>query len=159
MTTPSVEKLRKKYYAGDTSLEEERLLKQLLLAPDAPDDWKEEGVMMQQLSEPITTVPPAGFEYRLLKRLEKEQGWSAKKSHSKTALPLLRRMALTTAIAASIVGILFAINYYAQPALTVYRDTCQNPQEAKEEVENALLLVATTLSFDDLEDELGGPCE
>ena len=159
MTTPSVEELRKKYYAGDTSLEEERLLKQLLLAPDAPDDWKEEGVMMQQLSEPITTVPPAGFEYRLLKRLEKEQGWSAKKSHSKTALPLLRRVALTTAIAASLVGIFFAIDFYSRPALTVYEDTCQNAESAEAEVENALLFVASALAFDDMNDELGGPCE
>ena len=158
MTTPSVEELRNKYYAGDASLEEERLLKQLLLAPDAPEEWKQEGEMMELLSTPSEVVPPAGFEYRLLKRLEKEQGWQTTKSHS-TSLSLFKRLVITTAIAASLVGVFFVLNESSKSNLTVYVDTCQNPQEAEAEVESALLLVANTLCFEDLNDELGGPCE
>lgn len=158
MTTPSVEELRNKYYAGDASLEEERLLKQLLLAPDAPEEWKQEGEMMELLSMPPEAIPPAGFERRLLKRLKRESGWQAPTERPK-ALPLFKRIALTTVVAASMVGIFFALNYYSQPRLTIYKDTCQNAEEVAAGIENALLLVANTLSFDELDDDLGEPCE
>ena len=158
MTTPSVEELRNKYYAGDASLEEERLLKQLLLAPDAPEEWKQEGEMMELLSMPPEAIPPTGFERRLLKRLKQEPGWNAATPHSKV-LPLFKRIALTSVVAASMVGIFFALNYYTQPRLTIYKDTCQNAEEVAAGIENALLLVANTLSFDELDDDLGEPCE
>lgn len=158
MTTPSVEELRNKYYAGDASLEEERLLKQLLLAPDAPDEWKQEGKMMELMSTPPEVVPPADFERRLLKRLKQEPGWEASTPRSKV-LPLFKRIALTSVVAASLAGLFFALNYYSQPRLTIYQDTCQNVEEVEAGIENALMLVANTLSFDDLDDELGEPCE
>ena len=74
-------------------------------------------------------------------------------------LPLFKRIALTSVVAASLAGLFFALNYYTQPRLTIYQDTCQNVEEVEAGIENALMLVANTLSFDDLDDELGGPCE
>ena len=158
MITLSAEELRNKYYAGDASLVEEKQLLELLLAPDAPDEWKAEGQLLQQLRTPAPAVPPKGFERRLLKRLEQEPDWQAPRSLT-VSLPLFKRVALTTAIAASLVGLFFAIDFYSRPALTVYEDTCQNAESAEAEVENALLFVASALAFDDMNDELGGPCE
>ena len=158
MITLSAEELRNKYYAGDASLVEEKQLLELLLAPDAPDEWKAEGLLLQQLRTPAPAVPPKGFERRLLKRLEQEPDWQAPRSRT-VSLPLVKRVALTTAIAASLVGLFFAIDFYSRPALTVYEDTCQNAESAEAEVENALLFVASALAFDDMNDELGGPCE
>jgi hypothetical protein len=158
MITLSAEELRNKYYAGDASLVEEKQLLELLLAPNAPDEWKAEGQLLQQLRTPALAVPPKGFERRLLKRLEQEPDWQAPHART-TVLPFLKRLVITTAIAASLVGIFFAIDFYSKPALTVYEDTCQNAEAAEMEVENALLFVASTLAFDDMNDELGGPCE
>ena len=158
MTSPDISTLRNKYYAGDASLVEEKQLLELLLAPDAPDEWKAEGQLLQQLRTPAPAVPPKGFERRLLKRLEQEPDWQAPRSRT-ASLPLFKRVTLTTAIAASLVGLFFAIDFYSRPALTVYEDTCQNAESAEAEVENALLFVASALAFDDMNDELGGPCE
>ena len=158
MTTSNISELRKKYYAGDASLEEEKLLQELLLVPDAPEEWKQEGEIIALMSTPPQVVPPKGFERRLLKRLEQEPDWQAPRSRT-ASLPFFKRVALTTAIAASLVGLFFAIDFYSRPALTVYEDTCQNAESAEAEVENALLFVASALAFDDMNDELGGPCE
>ena len=158
MTTPSVEELRTKYYAGDASLMEEKQLLELLLAPDAPEEWQAEGRLLQQLHKPAPAVPPKGFERRLLKRLEREADWQAPNTHSSTRT-FLKRLTYITAIAASMAGLFFALDFYAPPTLTVYEDTCQNAETAEVEVENALLFVASTLAFDDLNDDLGGPCE
>ena len=158
MITPSVEELRNKYYAGDASLMEEKQLLALLLAPDAPKEWQAEGRLLQQLRRPAPAVPPKGFERRLLKRLEQEADWQTPDAPSPTRL-LLKRLTFATAIAASAAGLFFALDFYTPPTLTVYEDTCQNAEAAEVEVENALLFVANTLAFDDINDELGGPCE
>ena len=158
MITLSVEELRNKYYAGDASLVEEKQLLELLLAPDAPDEWKAEGQLLQQLRTPTPAVPPTGFERRLLKRLEQEPDWQAPRSRT-ASLPLFKHLGLATAIAASLAGIFFAVNHYSSPALTVYEDTCLNAEAAEAEVENALLFVASALAFDDMNDELGEACE
>lgn len=158
MTTPSVEELRNKYYAGDASLMEEKQLLEMLLAPDAPEEWQAEGRLLQQLRRPAPAVPPKGFERRLLKRLEQEAEWQMPNAPSTTRL-LLKRLTFATAIAASAAGLFFALDFYTPPTLTVYEDTCQNAEAAEVEVENALLFVANTLAFDDINDELGGPCE
>lgn len=158
MTTSNISELRKKYYAGDASLAEEKLLQELLLAPDAPEEWKQEGEIIARMSTPPSVVPPTGFERRLLKRLEQEPDWQAPRSRT-ASLPLFKHLGLATAIAASLAGIFFAVNHYSSPALTVYEDTCLNAEAAEAEVENALLFVASALAFDDMNDELGGPCE
>lgn len=158
MTTPSVEELRNKYYVGDASLMEEKQLLEMLLAPDAPEEWQAEGRLLQQLRRPVPAVPPKGFERRLLKRLEQEADWQTPNAPSPTRL-LLKRLTFATAIAASAAGLFFALDFYTPPTLTVYEDTCQNAEAAEVEVENALLFVANTLAFDDLNDDLGGPCE
>ena len=110
MTSPDISTLRNKYYAGDASLVEEKQLLELLLAPDAPDEWKAEGQLLQQLRTPPPAVPPKGFERRLLKRLEQEPDWQAPRSRT-TSLPFFKRVTLTTAIAASLVGLFFAIDF------------------------------------------------
>lgn len=46
-----------------------------------------------------------------------------------------------------------------EPEYTVYSDTCHTAEEAKVEIENALLLVANTLILSDVADDLGGPCD
>ena len=158
MTTSNISELRKKYYAGDASLAEEKLLQELLLAPDAPEEWKQEGEIIARMSTPPPVVPPAGFERRLLKRLEQEPDWQAPRSRT-ASLPLFKHLGLATAIAASLAGIFFAVNHYSSPALTVYEDTCLNAEAAEAEVENALLFVASALAFDDMNDELGEACE
>lgn len=158
MTTSNISELRKKYYAGDASLAEEKLLQELLLAPDAPEEWKQEGEIIARMSTPPSVVPPVGFERRLLKRLEQEPDWQAPRSRT-ASLPLVKHLGLATAIAASLAGIFFAVNHYSSPALTVYEDTCLNAEAAEAEVENALLFVASALAFDDMNDELGEACE
>ena len=158
MITSNISELRKKYYAGDASLAEEKLLQELLLAPDAPEEWKQEGEIIALMSTPPQVVPPAGFERRLLKRLEQEPDWQAPRSRT-ASLPLFKHLGLATAIAASLAGIFFAVNHYSSPALTVYEDTCLNAEAAEVEVENALLFVASALAFDDMNDELGEACE
>jgi hypothetical protein len=158
MTTSNISELRKKYYAGDASLAEEKQLQELLLAPDAPEEWKQEGEIIARMSTPPSVVPPAGFERRLLKRLEQEPDWQAPRSRT-ASLPLFKHLGLATAIAASLAGIFFAVNHYSSPALTVYEDTCLNAEAAEAEVENALLFVASALAFDDMNDELGEACE
>ncbi len=158
MTTSNISELRKKYYAGDASLAEEKLLQELLLASDAPEEWKQEGEIIARMSTPPPVVPPAGFERRLLKRLEQEPDWQAPRSRT-ASLPFFKHLGLATAIAASLAGIFFAVNHYSSPALTVYEDTCLNAEAAEAEVENALLFVASALAFDDMNDELGEACE
>ena len=101
MTTSNISELRKKYYAGDASLAEEKLLQELLLAPDAPEEWKQEGEIIARMSTPPQVVPPTGFERRLLKRLEQEPDWQAPRSRT-ASLPLFKHLGLATAIAASL---------------------------------------------------------
>lgn len=158
MKTPSIDELRKKYYDGDASLEEEKLLKQLLQAPDAPSEWKEEGELMDLMSMPIEVVPPTGFERRIMERLEREYRKSSAAPHS-FPLRSLRPWLYASTVAASLVASIFIIEYSVEPEYTVYTDTCQNAEAAKAEIEDALILVAKTLTFHDIEEDIGGPCE
>jgi hypothetical protein len=158
MKTPTIDELRKKYYDGDASLEEERLLKRLLQAPDAPPEWKEEAELMEILSTPPEVVPPAGFERRILERLQREPGFNAEVQPTPVKR-IFRPWVYATAVAAAMMGFVFIMQRNMEPEFTVYSDTCHTAEEAKAEIENALLLVANTLILGDVADDLGGPCD
>ncbi len=158
MTTQLVSSLRNKYYAGDASLEEEKLLKQLLEAPDAPAEWKAEAELMELLSTPPEVAPPAGFERRILERLQREPSFNTEVRPT-LVKRIFRPWVYATAVAAAMMGFVFIIQRNMEPEFTVYADTCHTAEEARTEIENALLLVANTLILDDVEDDLGGPCD
>lgn len=158
MKTPSIDELRKKYYDGDASLEEERMLKRLLQAPDAPPEWKEEAELMEILSTPPEVVPPAGFERRIVERLQREPGFNAEVKPTPVKR-FFRPWVYATAVAAAMMGFVFIIQRNMEPEFTVYADTCHTAEEARTEIENALLLVANTLILGDVADDLGEPCD
>lgn len=158
MNRTSISALRKKYYEGDASLEEEKRLMEMLLADDAPSDWKKEGELMRQMSTPPSAVPPAGFEHRLIQRLQQEAGWHKAASLTSSSFRL-QWWSITTILAASLTGITFFTLKPSDAQPTVYEDTCLSTAEAEAEVENTLFMLADLLVLSEMDDELGAPCE
>lgn len=152
LTHTSATTLLEKFYNGQTTLSEERLLHSYLTADDCPEDLLADRQVFLSLAAMDRVDIPEGLASRMAAGLD---------AHTrKRRIRTLRRRMLPIGVAAAVAALLIAIPLLHHPAPSVYKDTCSSPREAAVEVQQALDCVSTSLAmgFTTDEDELGPPC-
>lgn len=147
MKTEELKTLLERYYRGETTLPEERELKNLFLQNDVPEELEDDRETFLFLSSlpQQETAPPAGLEERLSKSIDRWETAGMRPPHPKADKPALRRMKWYTGIAAALL-IAAGTGLYALKTADRPRDTFDNPQLAYAEAQQALQLFATALN-------------
>ncbi len=142
--------LREKFYAGTSTLSDERLLLEYLRSGSCPLSWQADRQVLEALVALPETETPAGLEKRIAARLSRQV--------------VLRRRTLwrklgAAGIAATIAALSFGLYLGGRNRGTVYADTCGTPQQAAYETRDVLFYVSEQLNMGvGAEDNLGGPC-
>lgn len=147
MKTEELKELLQRYYRGETTLPEERTLKNFFLQDHLPEELKAERetfLFLSTLSNREADLPK-GLEERLSRSIRRWEERDARQSRLKVRKPKARLTAWYTGIAAALL-IAFGTGLYVLKATDQPRDTFDNPQLAYAEAERALQLFATTLN-------------
>jgi len=150
MNLEQARRLRKKFYDGTSTPDEERRLRELVLSPDCPPGWEAERFLLCAADALPDTLPvPEGLERRIAGKL------SAAPRHR---LSLWKKIVFPTGVAAAAVGIAFLLTG-RHPAPTVYADTYKTPREAANGTYETLLFISEQFNLGTSEEALGGPCD
>lgn len=139
MKLQEAQTIRRKFYEGSSTPEEEQAWREWLNANDCPQGWEADREVLNALSTPDAVALPEGFEQRWLNRWEQEQRNTARPStQRKTRVRKLYRwpMYLATGIAAALV-VVCGLWAYERLRPSVYRDTCTSPEQALAEINQA----------------------
>lgn len=143
--------LLEKFYAGTSTLSEERRLLDYLCSAGCPPSLQADRKVLEALADLPEAEVPDGLQTRIISRLS-SQTIIRRKS-------IWKRFVATTGIAASVAIICFGLFFNKQSHATVYTDTCSNPHQAACETREVLLYVSQQLNTCAMaEDDLGGPC-
>lgn len=139
MNSRQIEIILERYFSGDTSLEDEKVLKEFFQAKDIPAhlvSLKEqfEFFSAEKEKEPLN----ASFDDKIIELINQEENQSTKRT---------RRIYLymATGIAASIL-IIMSLFFQFDPFSKRIKETFSDPQLAFNETKRALLMVSQTLN-------------
>ncbi len=148
--------LREKFYAGTSTVSEERRLLDFLRSESCPPAWQADRAVLEPLvalPETECSSPPLGLETRIAARLA--QHAAPRKHH----YLLWRRLGAVAGIAATMTALFLGLHFSGGTPPTVYSDTCCTPQQAASETRDMLFYVSEQLNMGvEAEEELGGPC-
>lgn len=136
MKPAEIIQLLTKYYDGDSTFEEERLLKEYFRGPCVPEELLEEQEIFRcysSISNKDVPEPSADFELRILAAIDREE--------KRTAMPGRRRIyvMLSGVAAALLIG---AASYFFFERRPDVRDTYSDPQVAYAEAMKILYSVS-----------------
>jgi len=141
MELKEIKKLLDKFYEGETSLEEETLLKNFLLNSDIPEDMLPDKELFCQIIAEQNSIPENKKLARKINSLIDDQDVKFKKS---------RRISLFYTVSSVAAGIAILVVSYMtvlkRDILPVKNETYDNPQLAYEEVKRTLLFISHNLN-------------
>ena len=135
MNTDDIRILLRRYYDGETSGEEERLIKEFFLKNDVPEDLQADRLMFAELAGGADPEIPSGLDQRISSAIDGR----ARKHRT-------LRMRIFGGIAAMLC-IILGLNAYItryDDAITA-KDTCRSPEEAAVQTERALMAFSKAL--------------
>lgn len=141
MDLQKIEKLLQKYYNGETSLEEEEVLRIFFASRDVPDHLEaEKEVFSYYYSQPCDEAANPGLEEKILNAIRIE-------GSRYRMQPVKKRLYLFTSVAASfliLLGSYFLITGKngIEFSLKKYEDTYESPELAYLETKKTLLLIS-----------------
>lgn len=143
--------LREKFYAGASTVSEERRLLDFLRSENCPPAWQADRAVLEALAALPEAEVPAGLETRIAARLTQH------------AAPrrrfLWRKLGAVAGVAATMTALFLGLHFSGGAPATVYADTCCTPQQAASETRDMLFYVSEQLNMGvEAEEELGGPC-
>lgn len=135
----AIEEILNRYLEGESTLEEEAMLKEYFSQPDLPEDQRE----MKQLFRYLNTAkaesaPDFDVSANLNSIIENE--WKKDTRHR------FRRILAWTGRAAAVLVLFFGIFQYTNKPQSVIKDTYKDPKLAYLETKRALLLVSRTMN-------------
>ena len=142
MTIEQIKSLLSRFYEGQTTPEEERLLAAYLHREDVPEELQEDKQLFLMLAQISDQEMPADIAEEItafvnnLGQMEKEPNLSDSKQRKeiiyrlKTPPKMFYRVAATVAILVAIGGGIIAYQRQTDP----FRDTCKTPEEAAQEI-------------------------
>lgn len=150
MTQEHAAQLLERFYAGTSSVDEERALRDFLTSEACPPAWTADREVVLAMSVPEEVEVPEGLEARIAARLRPRR---------RPHFYLTHRLSAVAGIVAAAAAVFVCIYVWHRPSPTVYADTCTTPQQAAIEVCNTLVYVSEDLARGlESEEELGGPC-
>lgn len=143
--------LREKFYAGTSTVSEERRLLGFLRSESCPLAWQADRAVLEALAALPETEVPAGLETRIAARLTRHTAPRRR--------PLWRRLGAVAGVAATMTALFLGLHFSGNTRATVYADTCCTPQQAASETCEVLFYVSEQLNMGvEAEEDLGGPC-
>lgn len=139
MEREQIKKLLEKYWEGETSLEEEKELKQYFARPDVPEDLQQEGSFFRYLNQQHDNISLEDEEILELLRNEPQ------KNDNQIRLYIEKMVKVAAVILIVAVAIFFIREDYElkkEKMDPVISDTFEDPQKAFEETKKALMLVS-----------------
>ena len=156
MTHEEAVRLRENFYAGLTTPEEEQEWLQWLCSDASSEEWAADREVMLALTVPADVEAPAGFESRIVARLEADT--EQLRRPLAVRRPLWRNLTAVSGMVACFAALVFGAYLWKSSAPTVYEDTCRNSYEAAVETENTLLFLSEQLCYSlETSDDLGMP--
>ena len=150
MNIEQIKSLLSRFYEGQTTPEEERLLAAYLHREDVPEELQEDKQLFLMLAQISDKKMPADIAEEItafvnnLGQMEKEPNLSDSKQRKgiiyrlKTPPKMFYRVAATVAILIAIGGGIIAYQRQTDP----FRDTCKTPEEAAAELHKANAMIA-----------------
>ena len=144
MELTNIRELVEKYWSGDTTLEEEALLRQYLATEEVPADLKKEAALFRyyQAQTRFRNLD-AQFEERITRRIQRKQSphWCI------TYRPIMRVAAAVVMIvvAAMLLKTEWLDTHEETPPLAT-EDTYEDPRLAYEQTKEALLLMSSLMN-------------
>lgn len=130
------------YWQGETTLDDERVLKKFLTGPDVPEEWKDQAAFFQYLEvQQHTSAPDDDEILAMLEGVEPEKNPKGKqiriflKNAGKVA-------AVIFIVAAASVFVYQDYEAKKDQMEPVIADTFEDPQKAFEETKKALMMVS-----------------
>lgn len=136
--------LLKKYWEGETSLEDERLLKAFFSQPgEPPDDLKTAKDLFDYFRDEEKAPAP---QEDLTQKLRKQ--WNNRKETPGKKAPLWRRLTTYAAVLVLLLvpGYFFISRNRNEQLITVQTETFDDPKKAVDETEKALLLLSRNMN-------------
>ncbi len=144
MDYTSIDKLLDKYWAGETSLEEEKLLIHYFSTEDVPEHLSEHQSYFSALSTMQSMKLDNTFDDEILALINK-------RNHKETkTISIFRNPKRWLSVAASVVAILTVgyLGYFNKPAQPTYAlvDSYETPEQAYAQLKSSLLGISSTLN-------------
>lgn len=153
MRSDELERLLDRFYAGESSEQEEELLRKGLLEEEVPDGLSEEKRLFKVLydetcrkKKACETVPP-GLEERLERLIDEKEAEETHFFHRNRHRFGWRRTGSIAATLLLLVGIGYALLRYGGKDNPSPRDTFTDPQEAYEVLQATLMEVSANLNM------------
>lgn len=144
MDLEKVEILLEKYYSGNTSLEEEQLLKDYFKADKIPYNLLPEKDIFNCFShEDIDDLPGKNFEQKLIEIIESEANTNLKKKKTRFLYNTLRIASTITILFVSFIIINKNTNLFNSSGLSEIKD----PEIAFAETKKTLLLISRNMNI------------
>ncbi|HKK77385.1 MAG TPA: hypothetical protein VJ953_20065 [Saprospiraceae bacterium] len=144
MEDKKLNQLLERYFAGESSLEEENQLRTLLQSRDLPEKWLPYQAIFQGLEQEAAITLPSDIEKEILAQIESE---TAPRIRQITWKPLLRYAA---AVAVLLIAITWWTNSLSEPETTAGIDWSkyepETPEEAAKVYRDAILKLSTALN-------------
>ncbi len=143
--------LLEKFYAGTTTLAEERSLQEFLTSPCCPPAMEADREVVMAMSLPAEATVPEGLSGRIT------TGIAARRHRH---YGIFRHITFTVSGISTMAAALIVCFFIShRPASTVYADTCQSPDEAAIAARDILMFVSKNMNQGlEADDDLGEPC-
>ena len=139
MLPNDIEKLLARFYAGETTAEEEQTLKEYFARTDVPPALHADRDMFRQLTEEDLPEVPEGMEERLSAFIDRLEENETERHFHRPVIRWRRQLGM----AAMICLLVSTGVYFLRPAQPpTPKDTCATPEEAQRETEKALSILA-----------------
>ncbi len=138
MNTKKLDQLLEKYYKGDSTLEEEQILRQFFMNSNVPEGYEAEKMIFGYYSEEAGMVEPSvGFEERIMARVDEADNEKKARTRRNRIIPYI-------SVAAGILILTGSYFFFSQKSAPL--DTYSDPRIAYAETMKVLLEVSNKLN-------------
>ena len=138
MDSNKINELLNKYWNGETSLEEEQLLREYFRENEIPEQWKEVGVLFRYFDEnKKKSINDTSFDGVMMNKIQTPRAGKLTKLFYNT-------MRIAAGIAVLMVAIWFVRTEVRKSTPQEVVDTYNDPRLAFEETKKALLMISKT---------------
>lgn len=138
MKEEDIKKLLERYYSGETTVEEEDILRDYFLNNDVTEDMTADKLMFTGMYGMLLMDDVADYN-EMQKRLVNKIDVLEQNENKKSFSPILRYISAAAASVVIIIGISYTLSQGGKESVP---DTFDNPQEALAETQKALQLFA-----------------
>jgi len=149
MDVDNVRILLNRYYEGETSEEEERMLAEFFATAEVPADLQPDKALFTHIAACDDSSVPDGLGERLEAAIDR-MDISDRMASRRRLMPRWLRMAgVAASVAIALMGGYSIMRHHEEPSAMSPKDTCSSPQEAYAYAQSALVKISRDLNRGD----------